>query len=89
MGDKQKVKVGVTLLEKDRSRTDKDKDTIEVLSQFFQSVYTIEPPGGVPTLLTVTDDTIVDFEFTKEEAEEVIKWIQAPFARPVSPQNST
>ena len=72
MRDKQKVKVGVTQLEKkDGSRTDRAKETIlEVLSQFFQSVYTIEPPGGVPILPIVTDDMIVDFEFTKEDAEE-------------------
>ena len=61
----------VTLPEKkDGSRTDRDKDTIEVLSQFFQSLFTIELPGGGPTLPTVTVNTIVDFEFTKEDAEE-------------------
>ena len=36
---KQKVKVGVTQLEKeDGSRTDSDKETADVLSEFFQSV---------------------------------------------------
>ena len=63
--------MGVTQLEKeDGTRTDSDKETADVLSQFFQSVYTIEPPGDLPTLPTVIDDTIVDFEFTKEDVEE-------------------
>ena len=41
-----------------------------MLSEFFQSVYTSEPAGDVPTLPTVIGDTIDDFTFTKEDVEE-------------------
>ena len=69
--DKQKVKVGVTQLEKeDGSRTESDRETADLLSEFFQSVYTSEPAGDVPTLPTVIGDIIDDFTFTKEDMEE-------------------
>ena len=69
--DKQKVKVGISQLEKeDGTRTDSDEETAEILSDFFQSVFTSEPAGEVPTLPTVIEETIDDFEFTKEDVEE-------------------
>ena len=69
--DKQKVKVGVTQLEKDDgSRTESDRETADLLSEFFQSVYTSEPAGDVPTLPTVIGDIVDDFTFTKEDVEE-------------------
>ena len=46
------------------------EETAEILSDFFQSVFTSEPAGEVPTLPTVIEEATDDFEFTKEDVEE-------------------
>ncbi len=43
-----------------------------MLSEFFQSVYTSEPEGDVhvPTLPTVIEESMDEFDFTKDDVEE-------------------
>ena len=53
--------MGISQLAKeDGTRTESDEETAEILSNFFQSVFTSEPAGEVPTLPTVTEETIDD-----------------------------
>ena len=48
---KQKVKTGVSQLKNDQGDLTKtDKETADVLNNFFQSVFTQEPDGEPPTL---------------------------------------
>ena len=51
MRSKQKVQAGISRLEKDnKDLTETDEDAAEILNDFFQSVYTKEPPGEVPEM---------------------------------------
>ena len=68
VGQNQKVKVGVQQLKKeDGSLTDTDEEAAEVLSNFFQSVFTKEPDGEVPELQQVIDCKLGDIEFTQQD----------------------
>ena len=50
MRAKQKVKTGISqLIDDNGTMTDTDKETADVLSTFFQSVFTKEQPGDTPT----------------------------------------
>ena len=67
----QKVKVGVAQLEKDSSNlTETDQETAEVLSSFFQLVFTKEPDGEAPLLDTVIHQRRDNIEFTREDVKK-------------------
>ncbi|XP_072014972.1 uncharacterized protein [Amphiura filiformis] len=67
----QKVKVGVAQLEKDDGNlTENDEEAAEVLSQFFQSVFTQEPTGEAPELESVIDEEVDDVVFTQEDVKK-------------------
>ena len=73
---KQKVKVGVSQLEKaDGGLTETDSETAEVLSEFFQSVYTREPQGDVPQMAkrVAKDDELKDIDFTEHDIMEKLQ----------------
>ena len=70
---KQKVKVGISQLEKeDGSLTQDDTEAANVLNDFFKSVFTREPDGDVPTLQPRRDDMEeVDYaDFTLEDVSK-------------------
>ena len=73
---KQKVKAGISQLEKENGDlTETDEEAAEILSEFFQSVYTREPPGDVPEMTSRVEDEheLGDVEFTEEDVMEKLR----------------
>ena len=57
MREKEKVKTGISqLIDDNGNMTATDKETADVLSNFFQSVVTQEQPGDTPTLESKVDE---------------------------------
>ena len=76
---KQKVKVGISRLEKENGEmTTMDEEAANVLNGFFDSVFTIEPEGEVPELDPRHRGVIqADCEFTVEDVVEQLRKLKA------------
>ena len=66
--DKNKVKTSIGQLEKpDGTLTDGDNEVVEVLSDFFQSVFTREDPSFVPKVTPKVGCTLNEIYITESE----------------------
>ncbi len=74
--EKQKVKSGVSqLLNEQGELTNTDKETADVLNNFFQSVFTQEPDGEPPTLADRCPDA-EELSFADFSLEGVVKKLE-------------
>ena len=70
--------MGVSQLEThDGSQTNTDREAADELSKFFQSVFTHEPDGAIPTLPKRHDDTMHDIDFTVEDVRKKLDNLKA------------
>ena len=76
MREKQKVKTGISQLkDEDGKLTDTDKETADILSSFFQTVFTKEQLGDIPMLDSKVDkdDQINEISFTTDDIAEKLR----------------